>query len=227
MVVRTRIKVCGITEPEAAAAAQAAGVDALGFIFAPQSPRRIEPEKAKEIIGSIPLFTDAVGVFVDEDPQVIEEIVQYCGLTVVQLHGTESPVVCSKLPFRKIKAFRVSPQTEAEELALYSGQVDSFLLDTYRQGIAGGTGETFDWGLVKKIAPPGPVILAGGLNPDNVAAAIRQVRPYAVDVNSGVESAPGCKDLEMICRFVQEVRRADMSLADCTGDHGNNSRQGE
>jgi len=210
---RTRIKICGMTEAAAAEAAIKAGVDALGFIFAPNSPRRIEPETAKDIIARLPLFVDTVGVFVDEDPQHVAEIVQYCGLSAVQLHGSESPGICGSFSVKTIKAFRISAETEAEELNVYKELVQAFLLDTYHKILAGGTGETFDWQLVERLSVPGPVILAGGLNPDNVGEAIRQVRPYAVDANSGVESAPGIKNVEEIYRFVQAVREVDRSLS--------------
>ena len=212
MVIRTRIKVCGITDPVDAKAAVAAGVDSLGFIFA-ESPRQVDPDRAREIIRHLPPMVDAVGVFVDQDPQEVEEIVQYCKLTMVQLHGAESPEYCRGLSLRVVKSFRVGPHSTAADLAPYEGAVAGFLLDTYRQGVAGGTGAVFDWDLVAKVAPPGPVILAGGLDPDNVAEAVRLVHPFAVDVNSGVESAPGIKDHDKLNRFVAVVRNTDGALA--------------
>lgn len=206
---RTRIKICGMTEPVRAREAVDAGVDALGFIFAPASPRRIEPEVAREIIASLPPFVDAVGVFVDEEPGVIREIAQFCGLTVLQLHGAEEPELCRSLPLPVIKAIRVGEQSRAADLVAYRGSVRAFLLDTFQPGQAGGTGLVFDWHLVARLAPPAPVILAGGLSPDNVGAAIRQVRPFAVDFNSGLESSPGRKDSRLLRRAVAAVNQAD------------------
>ncbi len=216
MMSRTRIKVCGITDPVDAAAAVAAGVDSLGFIFA-HSPRRVDPDRAREIIRQLPPMVDAVGVFVDKDPREVEELVQYCRLTMVQLHGAESPGYCRDLSLRVVKSFRVGPRSTAADLAPYQGAVAGFLLDTYRQGVAGGTGAVFDWDLVARVAPPGPVILAGGLDPDNVAEAIRRVHPFAVDVNSGVEHAPGIKDHDKLNRFVAVVRNSDAAPAAAGG----------
>ncbi len=209
---RTRIKVCGITRQKDAERAIALGADSLGFIFA-QSPRQVDPDRVREITGMMPLMVDAVGVFVNEELHVVKEIIQYCGLTMVQLHGDESPAFCRDVNCRVMKSFRVGPHTTAEDLAPYGGQVQGFLLDTYHRETAGGTGEVFDWELVERIAPPGPVILAGGLGPDNVGEAIRKVRPFAVDVNSGVESAPGRKDYEKLKAFFAAVRDVDGAIA--------------
>ena len=211
MNVRTRIKVCGMTDKSEVADTVAAGVDALGFIFVKESPRKVEPDKVRAIVGDLPPFVDAVGVFVDEKAEVVDEIVQYCGLTMVQLHGAESPEYCEKISTRVVKAFRVGPESTKSDLTPYEDKIAAFLLDTYSKKAAGGTGKTFDWRLVETINPPGFVILAGGLSPDNVGEAIRQVRPLAVDVNSGVETMPGKKDINEIRRFVEEVRKADMS----------------
>jgi phosphoribosylanthranilate isomerase len=140
---------------------------------------------------------------------VVEEIVSYCRLTLVQLHGSESPEYCKNISCKVMKAFAIHDDTESEELAAYSGVVSGFLLDTYHKDLAGGTGQVFDWKLVEQIQPPGPVILAGGLNPENVGEAIRQIKPYGVDVNSGVEYQPGRKDADKLRAFVDEVRKAD------------------
>jgi phosphoribosylanthranilate isomerase len=215
---RTRIKVCGITEPEDARAAVAAGADGLGFIFVPQSPRNIEPERVREIVGELPPLVDAVGVFVDQELEVVEEIIHYCGLSVVQLHGAEPPEYCDTISCRVVKSFAVHTATQSDELAPYAESVNGFLLDTFHAGMAGGTGTTFDWGLIEQVKPPGPFILAGGLTPDNVGEAIKQVKPFAVDVNSGVEYQPGRKDTDKLQKFVQEVRKAD-ELAYQTGTH--------
>jgi phosphoribosylanthranilate isomerase len=207
--IRTRIKVCGITCKEDARTAVAAGADALGFIFVEQSPRLIQPDMVKSITGELPPFVDRVGVFRDEEIDVVKEIVHYCQLTAVQLHGSESPDYCRKLPFPVIKAFSLRRETGSEELALYGDAVRGILLDTYDKDMAGGTGRVFDWNLVEQVKPPGPVILAGGLNPKNVGEAIRQVKPFAVDVNSGVEYQPGRKDADKLKSFAYEVRKAD------------------
>jgi phosphoribosylanthranilate isomerase len=206
---RTRIKVCGITEAEDARSAVTAGADGLGFIFAPQSPRHIDPDRAKKITSELPPLVNAIGVFVDENIDVVEEIVQYCGLSLVQLHGSETPEYCKDVSCRVVKSFSIRPATVSDELARYEEVVSGFLLDTYHREMAGGTGKVFDWGLVDHLKPSGPVILAGGLTPDNVADAIRQVRPFAVDVNSGVEYQPGRKDPGKLIHFAHEVRKAD------------------
>jgi phosphoribosylanthranilate isomerase len=213
-VLRTRIKVCGITGLDDARSAVAAGADALGFIFVEQSPRHSDPERVREIVRRLPPFVNAVGVFVDADPTHVEEIAHYCRLDLVQLHGSESPDYCRNLSIGVVKAFRVGPGFSASHLVPYVEGVRAFLLDTYHPEMAGGTGKTFDWDLLRGIgAVSRPVILAGGLKPENVVSAIERVRPYAVDVNSGVEWAPGRKDAERIERFVRLVREADSRLS--------------
>ncbi len=214
MAARTRIKICGMTRLDQVEAAVEAGVDALGFIFAPESPRKIDPKNAREIITGLPPFVDAVGVFVNEDPEVVEEIVNYCGLTVIQLHGTESEGYCKKLTCRILKAFSIGSDGLARndlDMASYVDVVSGFLLDTFHKDMDGGTGVAFDWSFLETIRPPGPLILAGGLSSGNVGEAIQRVRPFAVDVNSGVEVEPGIKDIEKIRLVVSEVRKADNS----------------
>ena len=213
MAYRTRIKVCGITCQEDARIAVAAGADALGFIFVEQSPRLVEPDRVRGITSELPPFINRVGVFQDEEIELVEEIISYCRLSQVQLHGSESPEYCRKISGQVIKSFCLRPETDHEELAAYGDTVSGFLLDTYHQDMAGGTGRVFDWTLVGQVKPPAPVILAGGLNPENVGEAIRQVKPFAVDVNSGVEYQPGRKDTDMLKNFVQEVRKADEQAA--------------
>jgi phosphoribosylanthranilate isomerase len=210
---RTRIKVCGITAEADAQGAVGLGADGLGFIFTDKSPRNIEPEKAREIIRSLPPFVDAVGVFVNEAFDVVNDIMHYCGLTIIQLHGSESAQYCESISCRVVKSFSIGPGSPGPEAGSpydpYDGVVAGYLLDTFHEKMAGGTGRPFDWTLVERMRPPGPVILAGGLNPDNVGSAIRTVRPFAVDVNSGVESEPGRKDLEKLAAFMREVGKAD------------------
>jgi phosphoribosylanthranilate isomerase len=206
---RTRIKVCGITCQEDARMAVAAGADGLGFIFVEQSPRLVEPDMVRAITEELPPFVDRIGVFLDEEIDVIKEIVHYCHLTLVQLHGSESPEYCRKISSQVIKAFSIRTESDSEELAAYADAASGFLLDTYHKDMAGGTGKAFDWKLVEQVKPPGPVILAGGLTPENVGEAIRQVKPFAVDVNSGVEYQPGRKDSDKLKNFAHEVRKAD------------------
>jgi phosphoribosylanthranilate isomerase len=198
-----------MTEPFEVEKAVEAGVDALGFIFVKESPRAIDPEDAKEIIARLPPFVDAVGVFMNEDPEVVGEIVNYCGLTVIQLHGQEPPEYCQMMARRVIKAFQVKPGMGPDFLEPYNDVVWAFLLDTYHKEMAGGTGETFDWTLVESLNPQKPVILAGGLDLDNVATAISQVHPFAVDVNSGIEISPGRKDPDKIAALLRKVAQAD------------------
>lgn len=208
---RTRVKVCGITNVEDALGALERGVDALGFIFAESSPRYISPEDAREITLHLPPLVNCVGVFVDKDPVEIEEIIEYCYLNAVQLHGGEDPEYCRKLahsvsPCRLIKAFRVGRETQASDFEPYEDAVSAYLLDTYVKGQEGGTGQTFDWQIIERLKLVRPLILAGGLEPENVVEAISAVRPFAIDVNSGVEEEPGKKDmlkLETLLAYIQ------------------------
>lgn len=214
---RTRIKVCGITSAEDAKEAIRVGVDAIGFIFVESSPRYISPEKAKEIVTQLPPFIHFVGVFVDKDPIEVEEIIEYCGLTYVQLHGSEDAEYCRKLahaatPCRLIKAFRVGPESKTADFTQYESSVKGFLLDTYVEGQEGGTGKPFDWSITASLGLQLPVILAGGLNPDNVCEAVRTVRPFAIDINSGVELEPGKKDITKLHSLIKSVAVVDSDV---------------
>ena len=200
-----RIKICGITNTEDAVAAAEMGADAVGFVFAP-SPRQITPEKAREIIMALPPLVQTVGVFVDEDPERVTSIAESCPLDILQFHGKEPPGYCRQFARRVVKVMRVQSRDHLEGCSEYSGVVNAFLLDTYVPGQPGGTGATFDWNLALEAKEYGPIILAGGLNPDNVAAAIRAAKPYAVDAGSGLEQQPGVKDHEKMTRFIQAVR---------------------
>jgi len=202
-----RIKVCGITNIEDALAAQALGADAIGMVFA-KSPRRVEKEQAREIVQALPPFVHLVGVFVDEEKSVIEDIADFCRLTVLQFHGSESPEYCAGFGRLVIKAFRISQREDIERLKPYQGKVSAFLLDTYHPVFAGGTGQAFDWDMAKEAGKIGPIILAGGLNQDNIGAAIRAVKPYAVDVSSGVEMSPGKKDHDKMRLFIERAQQA-------------------
>ncbi len=205
---RTKVKVCGITNLEDARLAVSLGIDALGFIFA-KSPRRVEPAKAEEIIRALPPMVSIVGVFVDEKEEIVREIASHCRLTMLQFHGSESPEYCKLFPQRVIKAFRMKDAGSLKGISRYDGYIGAFLLDTYKEGVMGGTGETFDWELALKAKAIGPIILSGGLTPDTVKDAILKVRPYGVDVGSGVESYPGKKDPGLLRDFVTQVREAD------------------
>ena len=201
------VKICGITNYEDASIAVELGAGALGFIFA-YSPRQITPHKARDIINAIPPFVKTVGVFVNEDPAVIRNVKHYCGLDLVQLHGDESPDFCDELMPYTIKALRIKDESSLQAAQAYRGKVRALLLDTYSKEKAGGTGETFDWQLAIKIKKLGiPIILAGGLGPSNIEGAISTVRPYAVDVNSGVEKHPGKKSHTLIEGLMQKVKR--------------------
>jgi phosphoribosylanthranilate isomerase len=202
----TRVKICGITNLEDAQAAVAAGADALGFVFDPQSPRHIKRHAAANICHALPPFVMTVGVFVNELEYEIQSTLDDCLLGALQFHGEEPPGFCTKFAAKSIKAIRMRDETTLHAAAEYD-DVDALLLDTYTETVRGGTGRTFDWSLAdqaKKIGPP--LILSGGLNPENVAAAIRRVQPYAVDVSSGVERAPGLKDHAKLRRFIEACR---------------------
>jgi len=202
-----KIKICGITNLEDAMLAVEYGADALGFIFYPPSRRCITPEKAKDIIAKLPPLVFRIGVFVDEQPEKIQETVNACRLDGIQFHGSEPPDFCRLFRRRVIKSFRPENEASVKEIADY--QVDAFLLDSYHPELMGGTGTTFDWELAvaaKMFGPP--VILSGGLDPDNVAEAIRLVKPYAVDVASGVEAFQGKKDPEKLKNFIEQARWA-------------------
>ncbi len=200
-----RIKICGITNLEDALLAAELGADALGFIFHARSPRAVEPDAARAIIAQLPPLVTTVGVFVDEDAATINELAAAVGLDWVQLHGAETPEFCRSLGRRVMKAFRIKDEDSLQDLEAYRGAVQALLLDTYKKGQTGGTGETFDWELSRKARKYGPIVLAGGLTPANVAQAIKTAQPQAVDVASGVEAAPGKKDADRLREFFEAV----------------------
>ena len=204
----TRVKICGITEFEDARDAALLGADAIGLIFHPSSPRYIDPSKAAGIIEKLPPFVTAVGVFVNHpDPQNLEDFALSIGLHAVQLHGNETPDYCSMIQRVKvIKGFRVDSSFRVDTLKNHGS--GTFLLD----GCAPGTGQPFNWELVYGANAFGSIIIAGGLNPENVAQAVTMLHPFGVDVASGVESKPGKKDYEKMRRYIEAVRRADVAL---------------
>jgi phosphoribosylanthranilate isomerase len=200
-----KIKICGITNLEDAQSAVELGADALGFIFYPKSPRYIKVRDAANICSQLPPFVAKVGVFVDGSEYEIGKALDECLLTALQFHGDEPPKFCCKFPAKSIKAIRMRDETSLRMAAEYD--VDALLLDAYTETERGGTGRTFDWSLAvraKEIGPP--IILSGGLTTENVQEAIRKVRPYAVDVSSGVEREPGKKDPEKLRRFIEQVK---------------------
>ncbi len=202
-----KVKICGITNLDDARAAADAGADALGFMFFDQSPRNIQIQTAAEIAQSISPFVLKVGVFVNPDPDLVQTAIAHCGLNILQFHGEESPEFCKQFGTMTMKAFRVKDATSLESLSDY--HTDAFLLDSYVAGKQGGTGEQFNWELAIEAKKFGrPIFLAGGLNPTNVQAAVEQVRPFGIDVSSGVEASPGKKDHQKIRDFITSVRAA-------------------
>lgn len=202
-----RVKICGITNIEDALHAADCGADALGFVFYKKSPRCLTPEAARSIIVGLPPFVTAVGLFVNEAPERIEQIAGFCGLDAIQLHGDEGPGDCEFAPRRVIKALRVKDAASLARHETYA--VSALLLDAWVAGVYGGTGESFNWDLAAEIAWQRPVVLAGGLTPENVAEAVRTVRPYGVDVSSGVETAPGRKDPAKVEAFIRNAKSCD------------------
>jgi phosphoribosylanthranilate isomerase len=205
---RTRVKICGITDPEAADVAVAGGADALGFVFHKPSARYIPPQKAAEIISGLPAFVDTVGVVVDLEPGELDNIARASGVGYFQFHGNEIPETCEAAGLPFLKALRVKPDTDIRADAERYARARGLLLDAFVQDVPGGTGSTFDWSWIPA-ALPAPVFLAGGLTADNVAEAVLSVRPYGVDVSSGVERSPGVKDPDKITRFLRSVWDAD------------------
>jgi len=205
---RTRVKICGLTRPQDVAAAVAAGADAIGLVFYPPSPRAVTPALARELCGLLPPFVSAVGLFVDESAAQIRRILEQVPLDLVQFHGEEPPALCERVGRRWLKAIRMRPGVDLPALAEHYRGAAGLLLDAYDPALPGGTGSAFDWGRI----PPGlapRIVLAGGLDPTNVAGAIACVRPYAVDVSGGVEAARGQKDPAKIYAFMQGVRDGD------------------
>ena len=202
-----RVKICGITRMEDALSAADAGVSAVGFIFVPSSPRVIAPETARTIIRSLPPFVTPVGVFVNASRGEILKTLETTGIQCLQLHGEETPADVEGYPLPVYKAFRVGPGFDPGLLGDF--RIQACLLDAFVKSAHGGTGQTFDWGVAVRAKRYTRVILSGGITPDNVGAAIRRVRPYAVDVSSGVETAPGIKDRAKIIRLVEAVRASE------------------
>jgi phosphoribosylanthranilate isomerase len=200
-----RVKICGITNAPDARAAAEAGADALGFMFYEKSPRHISIRDAAEIIRELPPFIMRVGVFVDASEDLVMRAIGDCGLNMLQFHGRETPEYCSQFGLMSIKAFRIRDAESLKELPLYP--TDAWLLDAYTADKLGGTGEKFNWDLAIEAKKLGkPIFLAGGLTAANVAGAVEKVRPFAVDVSSGVEAEPGKKDHQKVRAFIQAAK---------------------
>ncbi len=201
-----KVKICGITSASDALMAASAGADAIGFNFFRPSPRYVEPDRARAIRLALPPFLTTVGLFVDRTEETVTETMQHCGLDCAQLHGNESPRMTANLRrrFTIIKAIRVRGEEDLKELERY--EADAFLLDAFVSGVPGGTGRTFDWELARRAASRVPLVLAGGLTPENVARAVEAARPFAVDVASGVESEPGKKSRRLVTDFVRAAK---------------------
>jgi phosphoribosylanthranilate isomerase len=199
-----KVKICGITNVEDALHAVQAGADALGFVFYEPSPRDVSPEQAASIIKALPPFVQAVGLFVNAEVDFVNAIAEQCRLDLVQLHGDESPEYCDRIARRVIKAFRVKEIASLDSVRNY--RVAGILLDAYSPKAFGGTGLTFNWEIALAAKTNGPVILAGGLTPDNVHQAVERVDPYGVDVSGGVEVVPGRKDPEKVKEFIRRAK---------------------
>lgn len=206
---RTRVKICGITNVEDALVAVKHGADAIGLVFFNASPRNVTIQQAADIARVIPPFVSVVGLFVNANSSFIHDVITNVGLDLIQFHGDEKQADCTpyNLPF--IKAVRVKPDTNLVQYAADFPDAKALLLDAYTEGVAGGTGQVFDWKLIPHNIDK-PIILAGGLKVENVGLAIQTVRPYAVDISGGVESAKGIKDAAKIAAFMQQVERLNV-----------------
>ena len=200
-----KVKICGITRHEDAAAAVRAGAAAIGFVFVRSSKRWIEPARARDIIAGLPPHVTPVGVFVNASRAEIRGVAESTGIRLIQLHGDETPEEASGFTLPVWKAFRVTPAFDVASLAAFP--VEGYLLDTYVEGLDGGTGKTFDWGIAVAAKRYGRIILGGGITPENVERALREVGPYAVDVSSGVELSPGIKNAVKIARLFDAIRK--------------------
>lgn len=204
----TRVKICGITREQDAFSAVEHGADALGFVFYAPSPRHVSVHRAAAIVRSLPPFVTTVALFVDADADLIDRVVGELGVDLLQFHGQESPEDCARHQRPWIRAIAMRPGMDllAAQTRFAAGR--GLLLDAYRPGLPGGTGETFDWNRIPDVLAP-RIVLAGGLDASNVGRAVREVRPFAVDVSGGVEAAKGIKDPDKIKAFIEEVRRAE------------------
>ena len=206
----TVVKICGVTRVEHALAAAHHGAHAIGLVFYELSPRYVDPDTAARIVRALPPFVTPVGLFVDAPEDEVRRISRTAGIQLIQFHGSETPALCARIGLPYMKAVRVRPGVDLLQYARDFESAQALLLDAYQEGLHGGTGATFDWALIPPSLPL-PIVLSGGLNPDNVNAAVRAVRPWAVDVSSGVEASKGIKDEAKIAAFIQGVRDVDAS----------------
>jgi phosphoribosylanthranilate isomerase len=209
---KTRIEICGITRVEDALAAARLGADAIGLVFAEKSPRRVDLAQAVSIVRALPPFVATVALFVNPDPAEVAEVVRNLRPSLLQFHGEETAAFCRGFPVPYLRAIRVRPDTDLLQCASDFAGASGLLLDAYTPDAHGGTGHRFDWSLIPSGLPV-PVVLAGGLDAGNVAEAVRRVRPWAVDVSSGVESAKGIKDAAKVAAFIKEVENVDLQLS--------------
>ena len=203
----TRVKICGITRLEDALSAAQAGADALGFVFYAPSPRAIEASTAAQIVRQLPAFVTATGLFVNADAAEVRQVLEHVPLDLLQFHGDETAEYCESFARPYIKALRMQPNVDIAALAQSYAGARGILLDSFVPGVPGGTGEAFDWSIIPTLLSK-PLILAGGLNVDNVRLAIEQVQPWAVDVSGGVELSHGIKDAEKVFAFMRQVRNS-------------------
>lgn len=202
-----RIKVCGITRPEDGQLAAALGADAIGLVFYPKSPRHVSLAQARAIVAALPPFVSVVALFVDPEPDAVHAVLNAVPIDLLQFHGDESPAFCRQFARPYLKAVRVQPGLDLLQYALAHTGARGLLTDAFVPGLPGGTGATFDWTLLPDTLPL-PLILSGGLDPDNIAQAIRATRPAAVDVSSGVEASKGIKDAARMAAFIAGVQNA-------------------
>jgi phosphoribosylanthranilate isomerase len=209
----TAVKICGITRAEDALFAAREGAHAIGLVFYKPSPRYIDPDAAAAVVRALPPFVTPVGLFVNASEHEVREIAARAHIQLLQFHGDESPDFCERFDLPYMKAVRVRPGVDLLQYACDFHSARALLLDAYQEGLHGGTGATFDWALIPPSLPL-PVVLSGGLNPDNVRDAVRAVKPWAVDVSSGVEAGKGIKDAAKIAAFISGVRDVDSRSAD-------------
>ncbi|MCK9608106.1 MAG: phosphoribosylanthranilate isomerase [Methylomonas sp.] len=203
---RTRVKICGFTRAEDALAAARLGVDAIGLVFYSQSPRNVSIARAAEITRVLPAFVSVVGLFVDAEPDWVRDVLAEINIDCLQFHGNESPEDCRLYAKPYIKAIRMRPGVDLDDIQAQYADAAGLLLDAYHSDVQGGTGNGFDWELITGNLSL-PLILAGGLSPENAALAVQQVRPYALDVSSGVEAGKGIKDAEKMAAFIRKINQ--------------------
>nr|WP_229797448.1 phosphoribosylanthranilate isomerase [Jeongeupia chitinilytica] len=208
-----RVKICGLRDVETAVATARLGADAIGLVFYAPSPRCVDATAAARIVAALPAFVSSVGLFVDAAPDYVRDVLRQVPLDLLQFHGDESPEYCRQFGRPYIKALRVKPDTDLVECAKRYHDARGLLVDAYVPGVPGGTGEAFDWALLPNDLVL-PLILSGGLHPDNVAQAVEQVRPWALDVSSGVELSKGVKDLARVAAFIRAAHRAATETTD-------------